>query len=66
MIVLKACQRLTKKTKMLKKLDQNLIKKIKTQFVSNDEFVKNEVLKDFKFVEIFKGWIPRKIQQSKR
>ena len=37
----------------------------KTQFVSNDEFVKNEVLKDFKFVEIFKGWIPEKFNKVK-
>ena len=56
---------INEKDKNVKKLDQNLIKKIKTQFVSNDEFVKNEVLKDFKFVEIFKGWIPEKFIKVK-
>ena len=56
---------INEKDKNVKKLDQNLIKKIKTQFVSNDEFVKNEVLKDFKFVEIFKGWIPEKFNKVK-
>lgn len=56
---------INEKDKNVKKLDQNLIKKIKTQFVSNDQFVKNEVLKDFKFVEIFKGWIPEKFNKVK-
>mgnify|MGYP001295028236 CR=1 FL=1 len=56
---------INEKDKNVKKLDQNLIKKIKTQFVSDDQFVKNEVLKDFKFVEIFKGWIPEKFDKVK-
>ncbi len=56
---------INEKDKNVKKLDKNLIKKIKTQFVSNDQFVKNEVLKDFKFVEIFKGWIPEKFIKVK-
>lgn len=47
--------------------DENLSKKseieilnIRNQFKSNYEFVKNEVLQDFKFVNIYKGWIPEK------
>ena len=54
---------INEKDKNVKKLNQNLIKKIKKQFVSNEKFVKDEVLKDFEFVEIFKGWIPEKFEK---
>ena len=47
----------------VKKLNKNLVEKIKTQFISDENFVKNEVLKDFKFVNIYKGWIPQKFEE---
>ena len=36
------------------------LNKIRTQFSSDEHFVKNDVLKEFDFVEIYKGWIPEK------
>ena len=36
------------------------LKKIRKQFSSNEDFVRYEVLKDFKFVKTYKGWIPEK------
>lgn len=44
----------------LKKIDSNRISKIKSQFKSNEEFVKDNVLADFDFVKTYKGWIPEK------
>ena len=38
---------------------------IKKQFVSNEEFVKNNVLKKFKFVNTYKGWIPDRFGEIK-
>lgn len=49
----------------VKKLDPSLINHIKQQFISNEEFVKNEVLNEFKFVNIYKGWIPEKFHEVK-
>ena len=48
------------KDENLNKLKERQINQIRTQFISNEHFVKNEVLKDFNFVEIYKGWIPEK------
>ena len=44
----------------LKNLNSRELKKIQEQFSSNENFVKNEVLKDFDFVKTYKGWIPEK------
>lgn len=50
----------TKNDKELNKFNQKKLKKIRTQFISNEDFVRNSVLKKFNFVEIYKGWIPEK------
>ena len=44
----------------LKKIDKNKVDKIRSQFTSSEDFVKNTVLKKFDFIEIYKGWIPEK------
>ena len=44
----------------LKNLSSAELKKIRKQFSSSEDFVRNEVLKDFKFVKTYKGWIPEK------
>ena len=44
----------------MKNLNSRELKKIQEQFSSNENFVKNEVLKDFDFVKTYKGWIPEK------
>jgi len=44
----------------LKKMGTNEISKIRLQFASNESFVRDEVLKEFKFVKTYKGWIPEK------
>jgi len=44
----------------INKFEKKKIKEIRTQFISDEQFVKNEVLKDFDFVKIYKGWIPEK------
>lgn len=43
--------------------DKKQIKKIREQFKSNEDFVKNEVLKNFNFIKTYKGWIPEKFQE---
>ena len=45
--------------KIFSKKDLN---KIRSQFSSDEDFVKNKVLKGFNFVEIYKGWIPEKFK----
>lgn len=47
----------------LKKLESNQINQIRSQFVSNENFIKNKVLINFKFVKTYKGWIPEKFNQ---
>ena len=44
----------------LKNLSSDELKRIRKQFSSNEDFVKHEVLKDFKFIKTYKGWIPEK------
>ena len=39
--------------------------KIKRYFQSNEQFVRNYVLKKFKFVSTYKGWIPKKFDKVK-
>lgn len=39
--------------------------KIEKYFQSNEKFVKDNVLKKFKFVSIYKGWIPKKFYKVK-
>ncbi len=53
----------SKKDSNLGKFEKKQINQIRSQFISNEQFVKDEVLKDFKFVEIYKGWIPEKFSQ---
>ena len=36
--------------------------KIKQRFKGNEEFIKNKLLKSFKFVEIYPGWIPKRFK----
>ena len=38
---------------------------MKKQFVSSEKFVKNNVLKKFKFVNTYKGWIPNRFGEVK-
>ena len=49
----------------IKKLHKDLIGHIRKQFISNEQFVKNKVLKDFDFVKTYKGWIPLKFEEIK-
>tara|TARA_B100000029_G_scaffold446911_1_gene468344 strand:- start:242 stop:1015 length:774 start_codon:yes stop_codon:yes gene_type:complete len=44
----------------LNKFKPKEIDNIRVQFSSNEDFVKNGVLRNFKFVETYKGWIPEK------
>jgi O-methyltransferase len=39
--------------------------KIRIQFNSNEDFVKNKVLKDFTFCKVYKGWIPKRFNEVK-
>ncbi len=55
----------SKNNSELNKLDNKKINKISTQFSSNENFVKNEVLGEFNFVEIYKGWIPDRFHMVK-
>tara|TARA_E500000178_G_C16834858_1_gene667808 strand:- start:102 stop:863 length:762 start_codon:yes stop_codon:yes gene_type:complete len=50
----------TKNDSGLLKFNIKQLNKIRTQFSSDEHFVKNDVLKEFDFVEIYKGWIPEK------
>tara|TARA_B100001057_G_scaffold339132_1_gene339920 strand:- start:489 stop:1265 length:777 start_codon:yes stop_codon:yes gene_type:complete len=50
----------TESDRDLSKLDKNDVLKIRSQFKSNEVFVKKEVLGNFDFVKIYKGWIPEK------
>ena len=52
----------TPKDNELSKLNKNSIEKIRNQFLSNEDFVRNKVLKEFHFVNIYKGWIPEKFE----
>lgn len=44
----------------INKFDKKKVKQIRTQFISDEQFVKGEVLKEFDFVEVYKGWVPEK------
>lgn len=46
--------------KNLLKFNDNQILKIRRQFEANEDFVKNEVLGEFDFINIYKGWVPEK------
>ena len=50
----------TFKDKNFKILPLKQIEKIKKQFSSNEEFVKNNVLKNYKFIKTYKGKVPSK------
>tara|TARA_B100000989_G_scaffold198878_1_gene150308 strand:+ start:254 stop:1027 length:774 start_codon:yes stop_codon:yes gene_type:complete len=54
--------------KNLSKFDNSQLLKIRNQFKSDEDFVKNKVLGDFNFVNTYKGWIPDKfhILENKR
>ena len=56
---------LTEEDKNLSKLDEKKIFKIRSQFKSNENFVKNEVLGKINFIKIYKGWIPEKFNLLK-
>lgn len=43
--------------------NKNIISK---QFSSDETFVKNQVLKKFKFVKTYKGWIPERFKEIKK
>lgn len=49
----------------VKKLEKNKINLIQRQFISDEKFVKEKVLKDFNFVQTHKGWIPEKFYEVK-
>ena len=49
----------------VKKLEKNKINRIRKQFISGEEFVKEKVLKKLIFVKIYKGWIPEKFDKVK-
>ena len=55
----------TNKDDELSALNDSEKNKIRKQFISNEDFVKNTVLKDFGFVKIYKGWIPEKFELIK-
>ena len=44
----------------INKFDKKKIKQIRSQFISDEQFVKGEVLKEFDFIEVYKGWVPKK------
>ncbi len=44
----------------LSKFSDNQLLKIRTQFKSDETFVKDKVLGDFNFINTYKGWIPEK------
>ena len=50
----------TEKDTSLNKLSSSQINHVRSIFVSNEEFVKNDVLNEFSFIKIYKGWIPEK------
>lgn len=56
---------LTDSDQNLSKLDSDSILKIRSQFKSNEDFVKNDVLGKFDFIKIYKGWIPEKFYNVK-
>ena len=57
--------KITNKDPNIKKLNNKKINLIRSQFVSDEQFVKDKVLKNFHFVKIYKGWIPKKFESVK-
>ena len=55
----------TKFDKELNKLDSKEKKYIKNQFSSEENFIKNNVLKEYPFCKIYKGWIPYRFNEVK-
>ncbi len=49
----------------VKKLEKNRIDHIRKQFISDEKFLKEKVLKNFDFIKIHKGWIPEKFDKVK-
>lgn len=56
---------ITEEDPNMKKLNIDIINHIRKQFISDEIFVKNKVLKDFNFVKTYKGWIPLKFEEVK-
>lgn len=56
---------ITEEDPNIKKLDEKKINHIRKQFISDEQFVKNKVLKDFNFIKTYKGWIPQKFEEVK-
>jgi len=44
----------------INKFDKKKVELIRSQFISDEQFVKGEVLKEFDFIEVYKGWVPKK------
>ena len=57
--------KITNKDPNIKKLNSKKISLIRNQFVSDEQFVKDKVLKNFDFVKTYKGWIPKKFESVK-
>ena len=49
----------------LKKFNSDKINHIRRQFISDEKFVKDIVLKNFDFIKIYKGWVPEKFDEVK-
>ena len=52
----------TEKDQNFHKLDKSENKRLRDQFASSEEFVKERVLKDFNFCKTYKGWIPSRFE----
>ena len=52
-----------KEDNYISKLSVKQKNQIKSQFVSDEKFVKEEVLGKFDFVKIYKGWIPERFKE---
>ena len=55
----------TEKDKTFDNLDQNQNESIKKQFASSEIFLKKNVLNNFNFCKIYKGWIPSRFDEIK-
>ena len=49
----------------VKKLEKNRIDHIRKQFISDEKFLKEKVLKNFDFVKTHKGWILKNLTRLK-
>ena len=57
--------KITKSDSELYKVNKKQKKNVRDQFISNEDFIKKHVLKNFKFCKTYAGWIPSRFEEIK-